>query len=87
MKLYLVSLAVGILVGIIYAALGVRSPAPPLVALCGLFGMLLGEQVLPIGKRIVRGDSVTPAWLAKECAPKITGAPPPEAPAASQPSH
>ena len=32
MKLYLVSLGAGVLVGVIYSVLNVRSPAPPLVA-------------------------------------------------------
>ena len=41
---YLVSLLVGIGVGVAYALLGVRSPAPPLVALVGLLGIVLGEQ-------------------------------------------
>jgi XapX domain-containing protein len=45
MKTYCVSLAVGVLVGVIYALLQVRSPAPPIVALVGLLGMVLGEQV------------------------------------------
>lgn len=44
MKPYLVSLAVGILAGAIYALLRVRSPAPPVIALVGLLGMLVGEQ-------------------------------------------
>jgi XapX domain-containing protein len=43
-KAYLVSLAVGILVGGIHALLRVRSPAPPVVALAGLLGILIGEQ-------------------------------------------
>ncbi|MDB5991086.1 MAG: transporter substrate-binding protein [Herbaspirillum sp.] len=47
MKLYLISLGVGILVGIIYALLQVRSPAPPVIALMGLLGMLIGEQIVP----------------------------------------
>lgn len=45
MKAYLFSLGVGVLVGIIYGVLNVKSPAPPVVALVGLFGMLGGEQV------------------------------------------
>lgn len=49
MKLYVFSLAVGLLVGVIYGVLDVKSPAPPVVALIGLLGMLGGEQ---IGKRI-----------------------------------
>lgn len=44
MKPYLVSLAIGTLVGSIYALLRVRSPAPPVIALVGLLGMLVGEQ-------------------------------------------
>ena len=41
---YLVSLGLGLLVGVAYALLGVRSPAPPIVALAGLLGMVAGEQ-------------------------------------------
>jgi XapX domain-containing protein len=44
MKTYLVGLGIGLFVGLIYGVLGVRSPAPPLVALVGLLGMLVGEQ-------------------------------------------
>ncbi|WP_059414191.1 XapX domain-containing protein [Cupriavidus basilensis] len=76
MKLYLVSLAAGILVGIIYALLQVRSPAPPVVALIGLLGMLIGEQVVPPIKRMIAGEPVTAAWFSSECVPKITGTPP-----------
>ena len=43
MKLYLVSIVAGLLVGGLYALLEVRSPAPPLVALVGLCGIYLGE--------------------------------------------
>ncbi|WQD81024.1 DUF1427 family protein [Paraburkholderia kururiensis] len=46
MKTYLVSLAVGVLVGVIYSVLDVKSPAPPAVALVGLLGMLAGEHLL-----------------------------------------
>lgn len=45
MKLYVYSLGVGTLVGLIYGVLGVKSPAPPVVALLGLLGMLGGEQL------------------------------------------
>ena len=44
---YVVSLAVGVAVGVAYALVGVRSPAPPMVALFGLLGILIGEQGLP----------------------------------------
>ena len=77
MKLYIVSLGAGILVGIIYALLQVRSPAPPVVALIGLLGMLIGEQVVPPIKRLMAGEPVTATWFHTECVPKITGAPPP----------
>ena len=50
MKPYILSCAVGLLVGVIYGVLDVKSPAPPVVALIGLLGMLGGEQ---IGKKIV----------------------------------
>lgn len=50
MKMYLLSLAVGLLVSVLYYVLNVKSPAPPLVALVGLLGMLIGEQLLPFIK-------------------------------------
>ncbi len=45
MKAYVYSFAVGLGVGLLYAALHVKSPAPPLVALLGLLGMVIGEAV------------------------------------------
>ncbi|ENX40427.1 DUF1427 family protein [Acinetobacter sp. NIPH 2100] len=51
MKIYLLSLAVGILVGILvgvlYYLLDVKAPAPPIVALLGLLGIVIGEQFIP----------------------------------------
>ena len=47
MKAFLLSFVVGILVGLLYAAVKVRSPAPPLVALTGLLGMVIGEAAWP----------------------------------------
>jgi XapX domain-containing protein len=44
MKALLISFAVGLLVGAIYGVIRVKSPAPPIVALLGLLGMVLGEQ-------------------------------------------
>ena len=46
MKAMLISFAVGLLVGVAYALLRVKSPAPPLVALAGLLGMVWGEQLI-----------------------------------------
>ncbi|AWL28792.1 DUF1427 family protein [Acinetobacter defluvii] len=53
MKMYLISLAVGLLVGVLYYILNVKSPAPPLVALCGLLGMVVGEQLIPVIKNLM----------------------------------
>jgi XapX domain-containing protein len=52
---YLLSLGAGMLVGIVYSLLDVRSPAPPAVALLGLLGILLGEQLVPVAKRVLAG--------------------------------
>ncbi|HWU08675.1 MAG TPA: DUF1427 family protein [Streptomyces sp.] len=43
---YLKVLLAGVLVGVLYAVMRVRSPAPPPVALVGLLGMLLGQAAL-----------------------------------------
>ncbi|MGA5454498.1 DUF1427 family protein [Streptomyces umbrinus] len=43
---YLQALAAGVLVGVVYALLRVRSPAPPLYGLAGLAGMLVGHTLL-----------------------------------------
>jgi XapX domain-containing protein len=45
MKTMLISFAVGLAVGVVYGLLRVKSPAPPLVALAGLLGMVWGEQI------------------------------------------
>ena len=83
-KAYIVSLLAGVLAGVLYGLLGVRSPAPPTVALVGLLGLLIGEQLVTLGRRIVRGDTVTHAWFVGECVPQITGVPgaPPASPSA-----
>lgn len=52
MKMYIVSLAVGVLVGLIYGFLDVRSPAPPIIALIGLLGILAGEQLTPLIRQV-----------------------------------
>jgi XapX domain-containing protein len=51
MKPYLLSLGVGLLIGLIYSLLHVRSPAPPVIALAGLFGILAGEQIAPLASQ------------------------------------
>jgi XapX domain-containing protein len=74
MKAYLSSLAVGVLVGVIYNLLNVRSPAPPLVALVGLLGMLGGEQVIPTAKQVVARYIPAATWQQVKCAtPSLFG--------------
>ncbi|MDQ7981630.1 DUF1427 family protein [Paraburkholderia sp. SARCC-3016] len=53
MKAYLVSLAVGMLVGLIYNLLDVKSPAPSTIALVGLFGMLTGEHAIAFVRHVM----------------------------------
>jgi XapX domain-containing protein len=55
MRSYLISLAVGVAVGVLYGLIKVRSPAPPTIALLGLLGMLAGEQAVPLVRAQVLG--------------------------------
>jgi XapX domain-containing protein len=73
MKPYLLSLGAGLLVGVIYSLLGVRSPAPPAIALLGLMGMLLGEQAVPIAKRLLTKAPVVAYLKTPECAGQVLG--------------
>ena len=45
MKMLCLSFVVGLGVGVLYGLIRVKSPAPPIVALVGLLGMVLGEQI------------------------------------------
>ena len=45
MKVLFISFIVGLGVGALYGLIRVKSPAPPIVALLGLLGMVLGEQL------------------------------------------
>jgi XapX domain-containing protein len=74
--MYLISLGAGILAGVLYGLMNVRSPAPPAIALIGLLGMLVGEQVVPVAKRLIDGAPLSRAWFASECQPKMTGVQP-----------
>ena len=87
MKPYLISLAVGLLVGVLYSLLNVRSPAPPVIALLGLLGMLAGEQILPIAKRLISGRPVDAAWVKTNCVPHMFGQLPSSEPAAKETVH
>ncbi|MCM2294621.1 XapX domain-containing protein [Allorhizobium sp. BGMRC 0089] len=63
MKVYLLSLAAGLLVGVIYSLINVRSPAPPVVALVGLLGILVGEQVVPTVRSLMANEPAAVSWL------------------------
>jgi XapX domain-containing protein len=84
-KSYLLALCVGLLVGIIYALLNVRSPAPPVVALVGLLGILLGEQIVPLAKRLSGGSPLTVAVVQERCGEHVLGVLPACGDAASTP--
>ena len=45
LKVLFLSFVVGLGVGVLYGLIRVKSPAPPIVALLGLLGMVLGEQL------------------------------------------
>jgi XapX domain-containing protein len=78
MKPMLMSLLAGLVVGVLYSLVKVRSPAPPVVALVGLFGILLGEQLPSPVKKLAAGPlpvvAAEPAYVAP--APKDEGARP-----------
>ncbi|WHS33879.1 XapX domain-containing protein [Brucella sp. NM4] len=63
MKVYLLSLGAGLIVGIVYSLLNVRSPAPPVVALVGLLGILVGEQLLPFAKTLWAKEPAVVSWI------------------------
>ncbi|EHK75106.1 XapX domain-containing protein [Sinorhizobium meliloti CCNWSX0020] len=73
MKMYLLSLGAGLLVGVIYSLLNVRSPAPPVIALVGLLGILVGEQAVPLVKRLMSGNPVNISWFNSHCIPHVFG--------------
>jgi XapX domain-containing protein len=73
MKPYLVSAAVGLLVGVIYALFNVRSPAPPVIALVGLLGILLGEQLPPLVKKLMLPEASSQSWLQHQVRPHMFG--------------
>jgi XapX domain-containing protein len=73
MRVYLLSLGAGLLVGIIYSLLNVRSPAPPIVALVGLLGILMGEQIIPVAKEMMVGSHLAAAWRESQAMPHVFG--------------
>lgn len=73
MKPYVLSLAAGLLVGIVYGLVNVRSPAPPVIALVGLFGILVGEQIVPLAKRFVERQAVSVSVIREDCGDHVFG--------------
>jgi len=73
MRTYLLSLGAGLLVGIVYSLLNVRSPAPPVVALVGLLGILIGEQIIPMARHLLEGSHIATAWRQSHVTPHIFG--------------
>lgn len=73
MTIYIASLAAGLLVGVLYSLLNVRSPAPPVVALIGLLGILIGEQVVPVVRNFIKGESLRAAIGVAECSHHVLG--------------
>jgi XapX domain-containing protein len=73
MKAYVITLAVGLLVGVLYGLLNVRSPAPPVIALIGLLGILIGEQIPPLAKRLLGGQAITVSALREHCGEHVFG--------------
>jgi XapX domain-containing protein len=73
MKPYLLSLAAGLLVGVVYGLIHVRSPAPPVIALVGLLGILVGEQIPPLVKQVMTRQASTAAWVGKQVKPHVFG--------------
>ncbi|MPW23134.1 DUF1427 family protein [Paraburkholderia sp. CNPSo 3157] len=51
---YLISLGAGLVVGLLYYLVRVQSPAPPLIALAGLLGMVIGEHAIPFVQAQIR---------------------------------
>jgi XapX domain-containing protein len=73
MKAYVLSLLAGILVGVVYSLIGVTSPAPPIVALVGLLGILAGEQIFPVAKKMLSGANFRLAWKEEHCDQHLFG--------------
>ena len=98
MHAYVLSAAVGLLVGVIYGLLNVRSPAPPVIALVGLLGILAGEQIPPLVRHWLQRDPAQVSWVDQKLRPHMfghmpgcektkTAAAPGVAPAANAESH
>jgi XapX domain-containing protein len=70
MRIHVVVLATGVLVGITYT---IRSAPPPVVALGGLLGILIGEKVAPTAKRLLAGEPISLGCPKTDCVPNVFG--------------
>jgi XapX domain-containing protein len=68
---YLISLGAGLVAGLLYYLVRVQSPAPPLIALAGLLGIVIGEHAIPF----VQAQLRTPE-AQTQCAPPVAGSKP-----------
>ena len=75
MSNYAFSLAAGLVVGIGYGLCGIRSPAPPAIALLGLLGMLAGERGVVLAVRFL-ADQIHPATAVQAAVPPPADRPP-----------
>ncbi|WDS36509.1 XapX domain-containing protein [Pseudoxanthomonas sp.] len=73
MKPYLLSLAAGLLVGLVYSLINVRSPAPPVIALVGLLGILVGEQLPPLARQLLGRTPTEISWIGHQVKPHMFG--------------
>ncbi len=73
MRMYLLSLGAGLVVGMVYSLLQVRSPAPPVVALIGLLGILVGEQIVPVARHLIAGQGLRAAIGLSDCSAHVLG--------------
>ena len=51
----------------------VRSPAPPVVALVGLLAILVGEQIPPLVRQVLKVGITHPSWLHDQVRPHVFG--------------
>lgn len=66
---YLISLGAGLVVGLLYYVVRVQSPAPPLIALAGLLGIVIGEHAIPFVQAQIR----TPDAQTQSASPVVSG--------------
>jgi len=62
-----------VLVEVVYSLPGVRSPASPVIPLVGLLGILIGEQVIPLGKQLLSGTALSEAWRQSDRSRQLFG--------------